>query len=97
MQYVEENDRLRAILGEWSARAAKVLLVQCYCVFMAFVLVLVIIISLSIFNSLNVRWRQSGCQTSNCGKILRSLEVIYTKSRRPDFPCLRNMYIFGVL
>jgi len=22
-QYVEENDRLRAILGEWSARAAK--------------------------------------------------------------------------
>jgi hypothetical protein len=24
MQYVEENDRLRAILGEWSARAAKV-------------------------------------------------------------------------
>ena len=96
MQYVEENDRLRAILGEWSARAAKVLLVQCYCVFMAFVLVLVII-SLSIFNSLNVHWRQNGCQTSNCGKTLRSLEVIYTKSRRPDFSCLRNMYIFGVL
>lgn len=24
MQYIEENDRLRAILGEWSARAAKV-------------------------------------------------------------------------
>ena len=24
MQYVEENERLRAILGEWSARAAKV-------------------------------------------------------------------------
>jgi hypothetical protein len=67
MQYVEENDRLRAILGEWSARAAKVLLVQCYCVFMTFVLVLVII-SLSMFDSLNVRWRQSGCQTSNCGK-----------------------------
>jgi hypothetical protein len=43
MQYVEENDRLRAILGEWSARAAKVLLVQFYCVFMAFALVLVII------------------------------------------------------
>lgn len=31
MQYVEENDRLRAILGEWSARAAKVLLMKCYC------------------------------------------------------------------
>jgi len=25
-QYVEENERLRAILGEWSTRAAKVLL-----------------------------------------------------------------------
>lgn len=24
LQYVEENERLRAILGEWSARAAKV-------------------------------------------------------------------------
>lgn len=24
-QYVEENERLRAILGEWSTRAAKVL------------------------------------------------------------------------
>lgn len=24
MQYVEENERLRAILGEWSTRAAKV-------------------------------------------------------------------------
>uniref|UniRef100_A0A453R1P4 Uncharacterized protein n=1 Tax=Aegilops tauschii subsp. strangulata TaxID=200361 RepID=A0A453R1P4_AEGTS len=23
MQYVEENERLRAILGEWSTRAAK--------------------------------------------------------------------------
>jgi len=31
MQYVEENDRLRAILGEWSARAAKVLSMKCYC------------------------------------------------------------------
>jgi len=25
LQYVEENERLRAILSEWSARAAKVL------------------------------------------------------------------------
>ena len=28
MQYVEENERLRAILGEWSARAAKVTVME---------------------------------------------------------------------
>jgi hypothetical protein len=28
MQYVEENERLRAILGEWSARAAKVTVIE---------------------------------------------------------------------
>ena len=27
-QYVEENERLRAILGEWSTRAAKVLSIR---------------------------------------------------------------------
>ncbi|KAM3321212.1 hypothetical protein P3S67_008414 [Capsicum chacoense] len=29
-QYVEENERLRAILGEWSNRAAKVVHYSCY-------------------------------------------------------------------
>jgi hypothetical protein len=46
---------------------------------------------LSMFNSLNVRWRQSGRQTSNCGKTLQSLEVICTKSRRPDFPVFEKL------
>ncbi|KAL5995101.1 hypothetical protein ACLOJK_025159 [Asimina triloba] len=30
-QYVEENERLRAILGEWSARAAKQALIYLTC------------------------------------------------------------------
>ena len=35
-QYVEENERLRAILGEWSTRAAKVLHIVLVCFIIIF-------------------------------------------------------------
>uniref|UniRef100_N1R031 Protein FIP1 n=1 Tax=Aegilops tauschii TaxID=37682 RepID=N1R031_AEGTA len=75
-QYVEENDRLRAILGEWSSRAAK----HSHTLPRHNIL--------DALNSLNGHWRQSDCQTLNCGRTLQNSEGNCIRSNTSDSPVL---------
>ncbi|CAM0943731.1 unnamed protein product [Alopecurus aequalis] len=93
-QYVEENDRLRAILGEWSARAAKVLCItEVLFLDLYHPYILPHHCLLGVLNSSNGHWRQSGCQTLKCGRTLQNSEANCKRTNTPEFPCSWNIFI----
>lgn len=74
-QYVEENERLRAILGEWSTRAAKVTTSpRSFSYTYLYILGLDCECWILVYSS-SEHWKLSGCRTSNYKRRFQHLET----------------------